>query len=732
MDELNPGHVKSPSTLVSYPDEISDCEPVTDIPSVRRTYELKRKLVGQDICSKVINILECMKEQGMDLPLFLDALSWGDPGCHSHPQTQYARTALLKSRELPNILERWYAPPRTQQSQKGTRLAGARGVLLEFSRKHILEVTDDEMRKGAPLFKSPTRDITESNLTTLHLASLKDEVKRCMRTFWEILESATRTNRQSARNKLKNPDMYILTIISQCQYSRSNRHGKLQKLWAIYLKACGPSARAFDAIHSVGLSMSHKWVSIAYGTLSEKAMVSAQEAVQTRLCTISHNMPIRAFSQRLHNQSHFVSGTAMTLWALPLDARLPPGASRELWAHRSLHSTKPFDFADVLYGNKVADMRLDTRFAYHIRRFLLTPPQFIKYPYKDSLMLGCPPPTDQLECSKRNIIEQHLLGICSLEEASYDGTLKVMDEAFRQLKIDTEEQIRLTADGRFFAWLGDQLTVERLRGLWRLRHEDHNPFDRMDYMVPVFGWFHLVMTFASSLHKQYLCTSANIGSLRHAFDVLQRKGLLTQSTKGPFWHHLDEAIHHIAEAHLWACWLKVSGAKDIGELTTCSPAQLHELSLKILREHASRRALRSMYKVPDGDKDQVQIQWTMWNKDVLPYIELRDAIRSGDISRMEDLLPTLLFCFAGGGNTKYMTEILELLQGLKCEWPASIRDYIRKYCWLLNRTGEPNHFLLFDLAQEHNITDIKASPLPFHGPGRDNGILEKGVRNASS
>jgi hypothetical protein len=111
--------------------------------------------------------------------------------------------------------------------------------------------------------------------------------------------------------------------------------------------------------------------------------------------------------------------------------------------------------------------------------------------------------------------------------------------------------------------MGDQLTVERLQGLWKYRHEDFNSFDCMDYMIPVFGWFHLVMAFANSLHKQYLGTSAGIGGMRQAFDVLKRKGLVIQSTKGPFWHHLDEAIHHISEAHFRSSWLVVRGVSKI-------------------------------------------------------------------------------------------------------------------------------------------------------------------------
>jgi hypothetical protein len=50
----------------------------------------------------------------------------------------------------------------------------------------------------------------------------------------------------------------------------------------------------------------------------------------------------------------------------------------------------------------------------------------------------------------------------------------------------------------------------------------------------------------------------------------------------------------------------------------------------------------------------------------------RDAIKHGDVGHMEDLLPTLLFQFSGGGNPEYTIEILELLQGLRREWPEDV------------------------------------------------------------
>ncbi|KIL54589.1 hypothetical protein M378DRAFT_18744 [Amanita muscaria Koide BX008] len=322
------------------------------------------------------------------------------------------------------------------------------------------------------------------------------------------------------------------------------------------------------------------------------------------------------------------------------------------------------------------------------------------------------------------IVKQHILGTCATEEASYDGTMKVIDEFFHQLCLSTDEKKKRSGEERFIPWLGDQMTVDRLRGMWNYRHEDHNSFDRLDYMLPVFGWFHLVMTFANSLHKQYLMSSATIGSLRQAFDVLNRKGLVLQSTKGPFWHNLDEAIHHIAEAHFRTCWLVVGQVDSLKDLTKKSPLDLKEMALKIVREHASQHALFDMQSKPAGEQDHMQIQWTMWNKDVLPYIELRHAIRAGDVGRMEDLLPLMAFRFSGGGNTNYTTEVLELFQGLNQEWPKEVCDHIRQWCWVMTRTGEPKSFLPYDLAQEQNIADIKVHYRSM-GPGASMDYLKK-------
>ncbi|KZT12849.1 uncharacterized protein LAESUDRAFT_639546, partial [Laetiporus sulphureus 93-53] len=102
--------------------------------------------------------------------------------------------------------------------------------------------------------------------------------------------------------------------------------------------------------------------------------------------------------------------------------------------------------------------------------------------------------------------------------------------------------------------IGDKLTADRIRGLQQFCGRELNSLDRLDFIVPAFRWLHLQVTFVKSLHKQYLRTDAGMG-LKHAFTLLEHKGLDQVSTKGPFHDNLECVLCHVLEAHIRTCWL---------------------------------------------------------------------------------------------------------------------------------------------------------------------------------
>ena len=83
--------------------------------------------------------------------------------------------------------------------------------------------------------------------------------------------------------------------------------------------------------------------------------------------------------------------------------------------------------------------------------------------------------------------KQYMLQTLHIEEASIKGNSEVVQEWFKQLKMDTQKEQQTTAEKRVIVWIGDQLTVSRLRALFQRRSKDRNSFDRMDWGVFIFG-----------------------------------------------------------------------------------------------------------------------------------------------------------------------------------------------------------------------------------------------------
>ncbi|KIJ08004.1 hypothetical protein PAXINDRAFT_40098, partial [Paxillus involutus ATCC 200175] len=134
---------------------------------------------------------------GMDLPLFLDALFWGHPDCHTTGRDatyRYARTPLLVSDELPGILERWYRPPCTQN--KGQRPAGARHVLEEFAVRVTSSLVDKDMEHIAPHFYSDPHDLSKDHLTTFNFMAFASTLSMEAPLLWKIIYRVVCSNTQ--------------------------------------------------------------------------------------------------------------------------------------------------------------------------------------------------------------------------------------------------------------------------------------------------------------------------------------------------------------------------------------------------------------------------------------------------------------------------------------------------------------------------------------------------------
>ena len=314
--------------------------------------------------------------------------------------------------------------------------------------------------------------------------------------------------------------------------------------------------------------------------------------------------------------------------------------------------------------------RLSPRFYTSLLKVL----NLISHSGKDSDILKPLLAIDQLLTGLENITLQYLLGSVGIPGASYEDNAQLVEEWFCQLGLDSEQDQRQMATREIVTWVGDQLTVDCLRGLFKFRAEDKNSYERLDFVVLMFGWFHLQMAYVSSLHKQYFGTTQSCG-LQQAFLLLEKKGLTKPQVKGPFHHDLhdlEEALYHVAKAHIHVDWLELRKVKQLSDLQKQSPKDLLKLAEKIVEQRASSEAMDLLDAKRENQQDEEFQQVIMWNRNMLQYIVLNQAIQNGDVGLMEDMLPHLLFQFLGGGNGKYAGEVLELLQALHWELPVEV------------------------------------------------------------
>ncbi|EIM85200.1 uncharacterized protein STEHIDRAFT_111829 [Stereum hirsutum FP-91666 SS1] len=613
-------------------------------------------------------VFDALKTNGLTLSWFWGLVLYGDEECTSDPKVKFERAGLLNSVDFRESILRCAKPP-------GGRAKRGREVVEGIATEIVGQLVAEDIKAIADLMTAGEDALSREKLTALDMKKLCEELKERALTLWTILEKAGWSKSQVERNTHKTPENVIMNVIAILSYTRSHHHNRLQMFWALYLKHCGLSARAFDTLHALGFVMSHKWtcdalLGIATSETNTMVKYSRERAIFGTFD--NENIPRRVFSQRINNQNMFISATGGTLWVLPKHIPVDPELNRKYQEGRREGAKECFNYRKLLEGNADIQDRQRAQDTWQITSFLINSPALETYPDRGHTLFDRPVPVDELPCGREHIPEQFMFSTADIDEASYEGVEKVIHEWFRQLKMDSLEEMKKTSTGRFFPWGGDALTTSRLRGLALYKGQDINSYERMDYLVGTNGFLHIMFAVANSIHAQYLGESGGIG-LRRAFDKLKRKGLLTTSIKGPFWHHLDEALWHVGEAMILACWMEATGVERLEELVAWPPEALATMAGEIYENFACRKALARTRTTDPEDQDEVNSQAIMFLTDLLPYFNLRDSIKRGDVGRIQDLLPWMLLRFEGGSNSNYTKEILELLQGLEREWQPDVK-----------------------------------------------------------
>lgn len=163
-----------------------------------RWEELRAK--NADLRLLVVKVLCTMDVLGLNLPIFLSLLCWGNDACISDPKIRYERTGLMVSEELPKILSRMLNPPRSSVSRSHyTGPAAGTKVLESFAADCMLGVAHRELDRTAHLFLGP-QHLSKDALTRYSFRDAAVNIPEGAPLLWKIIRGSTERT-QSLKRK---------------------------------------------------------------------------------------------------------------------------------------------------------------------------------------------------------------------------------------------------------------------------------------------------------------------------------------------------------------------------------------------------------------------------------------------------------------------------------------------------------------------------------------------------
>ncbi|KAI0072326.1 hypothetical protein K474DRAFT_1561458, partial [Panus rudis PR-1116 ss-1] len=674
---------------------------------------------------RVKAVIDFIAEQGFTVGSFLDAFLWGDATCSHNDHIRNTRTTFMRSKEWAHVVQRAYKPPRPSKSKKA-RPEAARPAMEAFALKTTYEIVDNELQQLDSILRSTGDSYRIEDLTVIHLGHLLREVETRAPKFWSLLNALCRRKGRGGKVIFTNrdPTNSLLLIIALLSYSRNRLCNRFQRLLGIYFKFKGLSARGCDALHLLGITMSSRWLNNAVVKTSNAVMKEMQVIVSCnpgRPLNLGYDnikLVFQIFSPMFDKRAPDGHGTVAILYYREDAPIFPPSLNRRLQEQRRIGMANPISWDEILELAEQSYPRIEESMIFEALDILLQSDEFSveTYKWRDAPEIQPPKPVRALPIGPQTIPRQFMLRTMPIPEQSYDDNLRVIEKILEQLGYTSSDELRKLGLEQLIFWLGDQLTVSRIRGAQRMRCQDFNSTDRLDFSIPVWQWLHGMMALEKSLHKQYLGSENGFGFLR-AFSLLGRFDLIKSGTEGAFHERFEHVLQQVIIAYVRECWLIIAKEQRIDkleDLRKLSPTRLRDLARKLVDTFGSPSALHTL-KIHN---DEVRRFAAMFLRDLLQYLALKRANRTGDVGFMRLMLPVMLFRFVGGQNFQYATEILETLQGFHREWPEEICDYIMSHCWLANPHGKRDTFTPIDRITEQGVKDIKVTN-PTEGPNAD-------------
>ncbi|KAE8256236.1 hypothetical protein A4X13_0g2782 [Tilletia indica] len=305
----------------------------------------------------------------------------------------------------------------------------------------------------------------------------------------------------------------------------------------------------------------------------------------------------------------------------------------------------------------------------------------------------------------------HTMGLPVLneDEGSVAGNIAVIYAYLKFLGIDDDDR----CGSHVLPVVADALTVSHLRSALARRVYDKSTkpnIDQLQFLQPMTAFFHLQYNFQRYWLDAHAGTAHNQSKIS-ARILCDRVGMKTLCTGGTDFHDMDAFLKMLFAALVDA---RVTPALRAAGHDT-EGAGFGNLSCEELVD-TIRRTLGPMLRgsaettaLDHGDPDNADLlflQTCEMFRDTAIYLELRDAVKTGDPGRVLAVAKFTVPRFAATGHHRYSSEVLDMLVLARYELPPAMVTTM--LCGtLINHAGKKDSWFAADLDIEHQVNELK-------------------------
>jgi hypothetical protein len=302
------------------------------------------------------------------------------------------------------------------------------------------------------------------------------------------------------------------------------------------------------------------------------------------------------------------------------------------------------------------------------------------------------------------------LELMDFKESTNDGTKDIVEDIFnRQFKLGRNDK---QWGDCFRIVFGDVLTTSRLQGhKAEQSSETEDPYERLDWLLPVFGLWHLKYNYTQLLYEQHYHGPKGEHDSSSMFES-NDNFYKSKSVDPKNYRRMEALIIHTWQANIIAVLLQIWADRHNRKLPR-HQKDIHDWvaertvdELTSLVEEIMRRFSKDCNDVPDDRKDEEWCNHVNFIHNTLPFLNLRAAIKRADVGILRHAINDCCLIFIGTGKNGHYTREL-LWYKFLTDSPASDEklQLAVLYNSLVNPSGSNNGYYAEDESvEELNLT----------------------------